>query len=122
MKVDLKGMTRRQLERLRADVDKALARLDEAEKKEALKAAEKAAKAYGYSLKELTGGTAKAPAAKKEPTVRTAKKTNGDGRAKVAPKFRNPNNKDETWSGRGRAPKWVEAHLAAGGAKEDLAI
>lgn len=125
MKFDLKNLNRRQLERLRADVDKALDRIAETEKKEALKAAEKAAKAHGYSLAELTGKPVKAPAEKPatpRKAPRAAAKNTSDGRAKVAPKFRNPDNHDETWSGRGRAPKWVEAHIAKGGAKEDLAI
>lgn len=125
MKNDLKNMTRRQLERLRADIDKALERLADSEKKEALKAAEKAVRAFGFSLDQITGGMVKAPAEKtpaaKKPSRAKAAKT-GDGRAKVAPKFCNPENPDETWTGRGRAPKWVVAHLAAGGAKEDLAI
>lgn len=124
MKLDLKTYNRRQLEKLRADVDKALERLAEVDKKEALKAAEKAARAHGFSLEELTGGkpddTAASPAAKKARRAKSAKAS--DGRAKVAPKYRNPNNPDETWTGRGRAPKWVEAHLAAGGSKDDLAI
>src|SRR5687767_13094392 len=28
---------------------------------------------------------------------------------KVAPKYRNPNNKSETWAGRGARPKWLQA-------------
>lgn len=122
MKVDLKGLTRRQLERLRADVDKAIERLADTEKKEALRAAEKAAKAHGYSLDELTGAKPAAAAPKAKTPRKPAKKAADDGRAKVAPKFRNPNNSDETWSGRGRAPKWMAAHLEAGGSKDDLAI
>jgi DNA-binding protein H-NS len=125
MKNDLKNLTRRQLERLRADVDKALDRLAQTEKKEALKAAEKAAQAHGYSLAELTGAKSRpapsAATAEKKPPRATATNT-ADGRSKVTPKFRNPANADETWSGRGRSPKWVEAHLAAGGSKDDLAI
>lgn len=118
MKTDLKQMTRKQLEKLRADVDAALKALEAKDKKAALKAAEAAAKAHGFSLDQLTG---KAPAEK--PAPRPARpKRNSDGRAKVAPKYRNPNNPDETWSGRGRAPGWMAAHLDAGGQKEDLAI
>ncbi|RME14646.1 MAG: H-NS histone family protein [Alphaproteobacteria bacterium] len=112
MKFDLKGMNRKQLERLRADVDKALARLAEAEKRAALKAAEAAARAHGYSLAEITGADL--------PSLKGEKRTGTRG--KVAPKYRNPENPDETWSGRGRAPRWMQAHLAAGGSKEDLAI
>ena len=34
--------------------------------------------------------------------------------AKVAPKYRNPKNAEQTWTGRGRKPKWVEEHLNKG--------
>ena len=43
-------------------------------------------------------------------------------RAKVLPKFRNPENPDEVWSGRGRQPRWVQAALAGGETLSDLAI
>ena len=33
---------------------------------------------------------------------------------KVAPKYRNPANAQETWTGRGKAPTWVAALKAAG--------
>lgn len=32
----------------------------------------------------------------------------------VAPKFRNPAQPDQTWSGRGRRPRWVTQLLASG--------
>ena len=118
MKAELKQMTRKQLEKLRADVDAALKALDAKDKKAALKAAQAAAKAHGFSLDELTTGEkAEKPAAR----ARRAK-SNADGRAKVAPKYRNPNNPEETWSGRGRAPGWMAAHIQGGGQKDDLAI
>jgi DNA-binding protein H-NS len=41
---------------------------------------------------------------------------------KVEPKFRNPEDPSETWSGRGRQPRWVMAFLAAGRAIDDLRI
>jgi DNA-binding protein H-NS len=120
MKFDLKNMSRRELEKLRADIDKALHKITEAEKKSALEAVKKAAKAHGFSLDELTG--AKPAATSKAAAPARVKKPKGDGRAKVAPKYRNPNDPEQTWTGRGRAPKWVEAHIAAGGSKDDLAI
>jgi DNA-binding protein H-NS len=43
-------------------------------------------------------------------------------RGKVEPKYRNPDNHRETWSGRGRKPKWVEMALAHDRELEDLAI
>jgi DNA-binding protein H-NS len=41
---------------------------------------------------------------------------------KVEPKFQNPEDPSETWSGRGRQPRWVIAFLAAGRAIDDLRI
>lgn len=38
------------------------------------------------------------------------------------PVYRNPSNSAETWTGRGRQPKWVRDALASGARLEDLAI
>jgi len=46
----------------------------------------------------------------------------GDSRSQVAPKYRNPDNHSETWSGRGRKPKWVEDKIAGGKSLNDLLI
>jgi len=66
------------------------------------------AKEHGFTLDEVMGGGGRAPAAKRS----------GE---KVAPKFRNPKT-GETWSGRGRKAKWVEAELANGRKLVDFAI
>ena len=41
---------------------------------------------------------------------------------KGGPAYRNPCNSAETWTGRGRKPKWVREALARGVRLEDLAI
>ncbi len=41
---------------------------------------------------------------------------------KGGPAYRNPCNSAETWSGRGRQPKWVRDALARGVCLQDLAI
>jgi DNA-binding protein H-NS len=41
---------------------------------------------------------------------------------KVLPKFRNPELPSETWSGRGKQPRWVIELLAAGVSLEDCRI
>jgi DNA-binding protein H-NS len=51
----------------------------------------------------------------------------GTGRSKLAgrklkPKYRNPTNKSETWSGRGLRPKWLVAAIKSGKKLEDFAI
>ncbi|MBV2234852.1 MAG: H-NS histone family protein [Sterolibacterium sp.] len=48
-------------------------------------------------------------------------KTAGSGR-KAAPKYANPQNSAQTWSGRGPHPKWVKETLAKGGSLESLLI
>ena len=44
------------------------------------------------------------------------------GSGKQEPKYRNPNDQFQTWSGVGRKPKWVEEWLTAGKPLEELAI
>jgi len=45
--------------------------------------------------------------------AKTAKKGALAGK-KVAPKYRNPSNPEQTWTGRGVSPTWVQALKAAG--------
>lgn len=72
------------------------------QKAKALAAAEEAAQAHGFSLKDLTGRKAEA----------------GAGPAK----YRNPENSAETWTGRGRRPRWFLAAIEAGKSEEDLKV
>ena len=41
---------------------------------------------------------------------------------KVHPKYRNPERPSETWSGRGKQPRWVGAQLRSGKKVDDLLI
>ncbi|WP_028839145.1 H-NS family nucleoid-associated regulatory protein [Thermomonas fusca] len=81
----------------------------------------KVLKASGWTFEELygkTGGSAAAaPAAKK-----ARKAAKGRSTGKVAPKYRNPANEKDTWTGRGRQPRWVAAEIANGRKLEDLLI
>lgn len=65
------------------------------------------AESLGYKIEELASST------------RGPKRGNG---AKVAVKFRNKDNPEETWTGRGRQPKWLSARLAKGAKLSDFAI
>jgi len=40
----------------------------------------------------------------------------------AGPRYQNPDNPAETWSGRGPRPRWVEAALASGRSLESLEI
>jgi len=105
--MDLDSLSRDELLKLRGQVEKAIASLADRERRRALDAAERAAAEHGFSLAQLTGVTV------------------ARGRAKAGSlpaKYRNPANHDQTWSGRGRRPDWVNAALAEGKALSDLAI
>jgi len=41
---------------------------------------------------------------------------------KVAPKYRNPKNRSETWAGRGAVPRWMAAAIKGGKKKESFLI
>ncbi|MDK3073400.1 H-NS histone family protein [Sedimentitalea sp. JM2-8] len=107
MAIDLKAMSRKDLMKLKEDVAKALKDAEVRERQEALRAAERAAAEYGFSLNELSGGTGKLGASKGP---------------KAAPKYRNPDNPEQTWSGRGRKPQWIHDAMAKGIDVSDLEI
>jgi DNA-binding protein H-NS len=104
LEIDLNTMSLKDLRDLQSQVAKAVASFEERRKKEALVELEEKAKTLGFSLAELTGATAKRK------------------RAPAAPKYANPANPSETWSGRGRKPKWFTQALASGVSPDALAI
>lgn len=79
----------------------------------------KFAKAEGYTLDELFGTTS-AKATKKSTKAARTKPARKLG--KVAPKYRNPANTKETWSGRGKQPRWLAALTAKGKKVEEFLI
>ena len=85
------------------------------------------AKEAGLELSELLeskgskpSGSAASVKAGSEKPVRRRKKA--AKRAKVPPKYRNPGNSAETWTGRGKQPVWIRDYLAAGGSLESVTI
>ena len=44
------------------------------------------------------------------------------GRSKSAAKYANPDDRSQTWTGRGRKPNWLVARLKKGAKLEDFAI
>jgi DNA-binding protein H-NS len=104
MTIDLNVLSLSELKNLKAQVEKAISTFESRKKKEALSQLEEKARELGFSLAELTGATA----------VRK--------RAPAAAKFANPENASDTWSGRGRKPRWFVAALAAGKSPDDLSV
>nr|WP_066093725.1 H-NS histone family protein [Xanthomonas massiliensis] len=78
----------------------------------------KMAKAEGYSIEELFG--AEVPARGRRAATKAAKPARKLG--KVAPKYRNPANPKETWTGRGKHPRWLAEKLTAGKKVTDFLI
>ena len=103
--MDLNNLSLQELKALQGDVDVAIHNFEKRKKAEALAEVERVANENGFSLKELLGGG------------KSALK-----KSKVAPKYANPSNLEQTWSGRGRKPAWVNALEAAGHSLDDAKI
>lgn len=107
MAIDLKSLNNNQLNDL---ISKAQSRQHELKKEKVVKLREKVhalLKAEGYSFDEIFGG---ARGGKRRST------------GKVAPKYRNPADSNQTWSGRGKHPRWFNDALKAGKKEKDLLI
>ncbi len=94
MSLDLDTMSKDELVSLKMGVDKALESFAKRQKEAALAAAQRAAAEHGFSLDEILG-------------KKSAGKTS-------VPKYRNPDDATQTWSGRGRQPAWYKAAVNAG--------
>lgn len=102
--MNLDAMSLSELKDLQRNVARAIASFEDRKKKEALLALEEKARELGFSIAELTGAK----------VTRT--------RAPASAKYANPANPSDTWSGRGRKPKWFADALAAGRTPADLSV
>ncbi|MCK0120218.1 MAG: H-NS histone family protein [Yoonia sp.] len=111
MKINLKGMSRKELEKLQKDVDKALARIGDKELKAVRDEAAKLAAKHGYTLADITG----------DAPVKKARKAAGP-KTKAPAKYANPSDKSQTWTGKGRQPVWYKEAVSSGTAPEAMEI
>jgi len=102
--IDLNSLSMKELKDLQSQVARAIAEFEERRKRQALAELEEKAKAMGFSLAALTGA---AKTRKRSPSVA---------------KYANPADKSDTWSGRGRKPRWFSDALAKGKKPESMAI
>lgn len=102
----LDSMDLNELKALKKQVDKAIDSFETRRKKTALEALEAVAREQGFSLSDLLD------AASNQPKTRGA----------AAPKFANPHDPQQTWSGRGRKPSWFIEAMEVGKTPDDLAI
>lgn len=102
--VDLNSLSLKELKDLQAQVTRAIASFEERKKLETLAKLRELARAEGFSFEELTSMTA---TRKRAPSTTT---------------YANPADPTDTWSGRGRKPRWFIEAIAAGKRREDLLV
>lgn len=123
MAINLEGLSAKELAAVIAEAKKRKTRL--AKRKPVTVVRKKVAallKAEGYTVAELFGGgggsAAAAGGGERKAKAPKPRKSLG----KVAPKYRNPENHQETWTGRGKPKSWLQAKLDAGAKLEDFLI
>lgn len=119
---DISKLTVAELEELVKLCNSQMEARKKSKKKELAKTFRDLAKSEGLDVSDIiedAGARAGKRRGKKTAGRKTGRKKT---RGKVAPKYRNPGNPRETWTGRGRKPLWVVAALDSGKKLQDLAI
>ncbi len=101
--LDISNFSVAELEALKGNIDSLIGNRRQTELENLYTTFEEMAEAAGFTVDEVV-------------QARTTKKR------VVQPKYRNPNNASQTWSGRGRKPSWVEEVLAADGSLDNCLI
>ena len=97
------------LKKIPAEIKRRTEEASSAAREAAIEKLKAIAREHGYSLEELAG------------TKKTRKVSSAVCKP-VAPKYANPSNASETWTGRGRKPLWVQNALNQGRSLESLLI
>jgi DNA-binding protein H-NS len=108
MAINIRNLNHAQLSEL---IQRAKARQDELAKERAVKLREKISamvRAEGLANEDEFGGS--------------GRRGGGGVRRKVKPKYRNPADPSQTWTGRGKRPRWFNAALSSGKKEKDLLI
>jgi len=103
---ELNSISLDELKKLQKDIDRAIASFEARRIAAARAELEARAKELGVTLNQVMGEA-------------SAKKI----KTPVPVKYRNPKNHEETWTGRGRKPRWLTVALTSTSAKlEDFAV
>jgi DNA-binding protein H-NS len=103
--VNVDRMSLKEINDLEAKIAKAKSAAREKAKSDLKDRIDRLVEGSGFTIAELYGFAAR-----------------GRGRSKSAAKYANPENKTETWTGRGRKPNWLVARLKKGAKMDDFAI
>ena len=110
----LTSLSLNELESLQKKVNREIQKRRSKNQEEGLKKIKLIAAEYGLTADELKGISS----GKRSIANKKVAKTRGP----VAPEYRDPKDPDNTWTGRGRKPKWVEAFLNSGGQLQQIVI
>ncbi|ENU22226.1 hypothetical protein F993_03119 [Acinetobacter proteolyticus] len=108
MKPDISDLSVEDLKRLQAEAEALIASKKDQAIEDAYNQIIAIADAIGYSVEELL----EVGEQKRKKTTRKA----------VEPRYRNKSNAEETWTGRGKQPRWLVAELEKGAKLEDFLI
>jgi DNA-binding protein H-NS len=106
--IDLSGYNLGELKGLQYDIEKEIKIRQQQDVQKAREQILAIAQKAGVSVEELLATNAK-------------KKKNASGQ-KVQPQYHNPADKAQTWTGRGRQPRWIAEGLASGKTLDDFRI
>jgi len=105
--MNIQELETEEITRLIAELDAELQSRLQLEKEDFLDKIREKADLYGVSVEDLMVEAA-------EPKKRKM--------GKIKPKYQNPENPSETWTGRGHKPKWMKALLENGKSLEEMLI
>lgn len=108
MKPDISELSVEDLKRLQAEAEQLIASKKDQAIEDAYNQILEVAESVGYSVEQLL-----------EYGAQKRKKTT---RKSVEPRYRSKSNSEETWTGRGKQPRWLVAELEKGAKLEDFLI
>jgi len=108
MKPDISELSVEDLKRLQAEAEALIASKKDQAIEDAYNQIIAIAEGIGFSVEELL----EVGEQKRKKTTRKA----------VEPRYRNKSNTEETWTGRGKQPRWLVAELEKGAKLEDFLI
>lgn len=101
-------MSLRELVDLENKVAKAIAAARDKERQELKRKMSEMAETHGFSVNELFGGR--------------GGRAGGKGKSLGVARYANPDDRSDTWTGRGRKPNWLLERLKKGAKLEDFAL
>lgn len=106
--IDLSNYNLSELKGLQHDIEREIKDRQQQEVKKAREQVFAIAQGLGVSVEELLDST--------------ARKTKNEKAGRVQPRYQNPADNSQTWTGRGRQPKWIVDGLSGGRTLDDFRI